>query len=182
MARQRAYQAARRKDPEFLAAERAKRSTPEYKAYIKAYHKEWYNRPGVLEQRREAIRQWGKSHPESRSRTFAKYYLNRRGAALAANVKRRAKAKGWAYDLDDHIPDLQARVDAGVCELTGYPFDVTRVPGGGRRFNAPSLDRIDPLKGYTHDNIRVVLYIVNVALNNWGENTLREVMTKWLTN
>jgi hypothetical protein len=54
------------------------------------------------------------------------------------------------------------------CALTGIPFQAGRT--GGSRINpyAPSLDRIDCARGYTKDNVRVILASVNVALNNFG--------------
>ena len=83
--------------------------------------------------------------------------------------------------MDGFLPEFQARIDAGFCELTGYPFDLTPAEEkGSRRFNGPSLDRIDSKKGYTRDNVRVVLNIVNYGLNIWSEDVLREVMSHWL--
>lgn len=72
-------------------------------------------------------------------------------------------------------------MEAGACELTGYPLDLVLDPVKHRRkFNGPSIDRIDSTKGYTYDNIRVVLNIVNYAMNVYGEDVLREVMSYWL--
>lgn len=51
----------------------------------------------------------------------------------------------------------------------------------GRKFNSPSLDRIDPSGGYTYDNVRVVLHLVNQALGDWGVETLSTVMRRWLS-
>jgi len=43
-----------------------------------------------------------------------------------------------------------------------------------------SIDRIDSKQGYVYGNVRVVLDIMNVAMNAWGEAVLRDVMSKWL--
>lgn len=42
--------------------------------------------------------------------------------------------------------------------------------GGGkaRRPYAPSLDRIDPGRGYEPDNVRLVCAVANFAMNAWG--------------
>jgi hypothetical protein len=52
----------------------------------------------------------------------------------------------------------------GVCALTGLPFinSAQAIAGksGGRPYS-PSIDRINPLKGYTQDNCRFVLFAVN---------------------
>lgn len=171
LARGREYLRKKRLDPEWHAKK---------KAYLKAYHDEYRKDPVKKARRDMQINEWGKAHPVAKSKSYAKYYLTRRGAALAANVKRRAKLRGFDYDLDDWVAEIQARIDAGVCEITGYPFDLTPATESSRRFNAPSIDRIDNSRGYTYDNIRIVLCLVNVALNDWGEDTLREVMLHWL--
>lgn len=46
----------------------------------------------------------------------------------------------------------------GRCELTGIPFVVAGTHG---KFFSPSLDRIDPKKGYVDDNCRFILFAVN---------------------
>ncbi len=52
----------------------------------------------------------------------------------------------------------------GVCVLTGLSFvvgngDVVRRQGGHPY--SPSIDKIDPAKGYTPDNCRFILWVVN---------------------
>ena len=86
----------------------------------------------------------------------------RRGMALVADAKQRAKAKSLPFSLDWR--DIQRRIDAGFCEVTRLPFDLS-VP---KSWNAPSLDRRVPRKGYTPENVRVVLYAVNVMASDWG--------------
>lgn len=38
---------------------------------------------------------------------------------------------------------------------------------------APSIDRIDPARGYTLGNIRVVSAIANMAMSDWGLTALQ---------
>ena len=57
----------------------------------------------------------------------------------------------------------------GRCELTGVLFEYTVRPGVRARPLIPSLDRIDPQKGYIKENLRVVCYAVNAAINEWGD-------------
>jgi hypothetical protein len=40
--------------------------------------------------------------------------------------------------------------------------------GKARRPYAPSLDRIDPRRGYEPDNVRLVCAVANFAMNAWG--------------
>jgi hypothetical protein len=86
-----------------------------------------------------------------------------------AIARYRAKQKGLPYALDENA--IQGAIDAGVCELTRIPFDLEH----GKTWNSPSLDRIDSSKGYTPDNVRVVLYCLNVMANIWGENKIIEI-------
>ncbi len=76
--------------------------------------------------------------------------------------------KGIPFDLWGHLPALQARIDAGKCEVTGLPFNLE----GGRTWDSPSLDRIDPQSGYVFSNVRVVCHGVNSAMGDWGEQQL----------
>jgi hypothetical protein len=56
------------------------------------------------------------------------------------------------------------------CPVSGLPFRVGAKDGNGNPHpQSASLDRIDPSKGYTPDNTRVVSYFVNVAKNAWSQ-------------
>jgi site-specific DNA-methyltransferase (adenine-specific) len=76
-----------------------------------------------------------------------------------------------AFDLYDHAEVIQAAIDAGVCQVTGLPFDFELK----RVWNTPSLDRIDSRRGYTIDNVRVVLFCVNMMAHTWGEDKIIEI-------
>ena len=93
----------------------------------------------------------------------------RRGHALVSVARQRARDKSLPCTLNPH--DVQNRVDAGRCELTGIPFNLK----DGKTWDSPSLDRIDSKKGYTPENTRVVLYCVNVMANIWGANKIVEI-------
>jgi hypothetical protein len=45
---------------------------------------------------------------------------------------------------------------------------------------SPSLDKIDPKKGYTKDNVRLVITAINLALNNFGEELVAKVAQAYL--
>lgn len=67
------------------------------------------------------------------------------------------------------------------CELTSIYFgekdkDWFRNPW------APSLDKINAKEGYTAENCRIVLTIVNGAMNEWGEDVLMHVAKALLTH
>lgn len=137
---------------------------------------EYRTRPGVSERRKLNFTKWANENPERIKERAAKRRLQKRAQCLVATVRTRAKKRGLEFDLDEHVAQLQTRIDSGKCELTGWPFDLSP----GRKFNSPSIDRIDPKGGYTYENVRLVLNMVNVALGDWGEEPLRDVMRSWL--
>jgi len=63
-----------------------------------------------------------------------------------------------------------------------FKFDTNKK---GKRFYTPygpSIDRIDSNKGYTKDNVRLVLVSVNIALNNFGEGVFETICRAYLSN
>ena len=144
-------------------------SNPESKrAYMKAY----LARPGVAEARKAKQKEWSianHAHLLAREKTRQ---LTKRAQCLVSYARRRARAKGMAFDLDSHIPDIQARIDAGRCEMTGIAFTLN----GGIRWDSPSLDRKNPSLGYTASNVRVIIHALNSAMGNWGEQRLIEIV------
>jgi hypothetical protein len=132
--------------------------------------------PEVKARRKETFSKWAGKNKEARAAYEAKRRLERRASVMVATARTRARKRGLAFDLEKYVPIIQERIDAGACEITGISFDLSP----GRKFNSPSIDRIDPHRGYTYDNIRLVLNLVNAALGDWGEQTLREVMGTWL--
>lgn len=103
------------------------------------------------------------------------YEATDKGRLLCYWAKQRARRKGVAYDLDEPRQDIANRVLKGVCEFSGMRFNLDE----GLNFYSPSLDRIRPESGYTHNNARVILYGWNVALGPWGEDVLREAINSW---
>ena len=80
----------------------------------------------------------------------------------------RARSRSWEFDLTEvWVRDRIAKQN-GRCVLTGIPFTTTPEPGRRNPF-APSIDRVDCSRGYTKDNVRIVLLSVNIALSDWGE-------------
>jgi len=97
-----------------------------------------------------------------------------------ASAKVRAAKKGLPFDLYDHVEHLRLLADRG-CQLTGIPFDVSMKGGRGRRNpRSLSIDRIDGNKGYVRSNVRLILWGLNIAFNNWGEDEFEEIARAWL--
>ncbi len=76
--------------------------------------------------------------------------------ALVA-ARGRCKTRGMEFDLTE--------ADVGEpthCAVTGLPLDMSKSFNDGNTF-CPSLDRIDPKKGYVKGNVRVVIHAYNLA-------------------
>jgi len=86
-------------------------------------------------------------------------------ASLLYGSRSRAKKMGLDFDLD--ITDI---VIPDVCPLLGIPLYMADKYGHD---NSASIDRIDPLKGYTKDNIWVISRKANAIKSN---ATAREII------
>ncbi len=69
----------------------------------------------------------------------------------------------------------------GKCLMTGVPF-ILELPHKDPRGNPwrPSIDRIEPLKGYELGNIRLVVKIGNYARHNFPEKDLGYFCKRYL--
>ena len=89
------------------------------------------------------------------------------------DAKKRARAKQLPFEIDEDDMLKQVEKNKLRCVLSAIIFrpcdDYYRNP------YRPSIDRIDCKKGYTKDNVRVVAYCVNAAMNEWGFDVLAEV-------
>ena len=72
---------------------------------------------------------------------------------MVQDACQRARKKGLEFNLTEH--DI---VIPSHCPALGIPIFCE---GGRATANSPSLDRIDPSKGYTRDNIVVVSHRAN---------------------
>lgn len=80
----------------------------------------------------------------------------------------RSKAKGVEFSLlIDDVREIVRR-SAGRCEVTGVAL---RKSGAFK----PSIDRIDPKKGYIKSNVRLTCLVANTAMLNYGEDVLLEM-------
>lgn len=90
--------------------------------------------------------------------------------AITVGAMVRAKKRGIPYDSD--LLEWAAARYTGRCELTGLEFRPNRGHGCGPAPFSPSIDRIDPLLGYTKGNCRFILHAINAMK---GSGTDEEV-------
>lgn len=107
----------------------------------------------------------GECNPCAKLRWNADNAVKVRAQRLHGNAQKRAKASGWP------APDfgslwLEEKILAGVCEVTGIPFDLTSQTSNtvhAKNPWVPSIDRIDSSKPYAKDNVQLVVYMYNVC-------------------
>ena len=86
----------------------------------------------------------------------------------------RHRAKRDRRDCDITLDFLKGLYygNQGRCALTKRVFDWSRLSDYPINPNAMTLDRIDPSKGYTVGNVRLITYHTNIALNQFGLDAL----------
>jgi hypothetical protein len=82
---------------------------------------------------------------------------------LIKRAQRNAKKRGIEFGLTQ--TDILPMLRVGSCPLSGYKFRYTY---GAYDAYAPSLDRIDSDKGYVPGNVRIVCFLLNVGMNQFG--------------
>lgn len=97
-----------------------------------------------------------------------------RAKVLIAHARLRAGKKGLAFELD--IDWAAKAIISGKCEVTGLAFDLSLT--GERNLYGPSLDRVEPSKGYTKENTKVVLFGYNACKNTATEDEARDFFCK----
>lgn len=90
-----------------------------------------------------------------------------RAKKLCASARRRAAELGVDFDLDARW--VEQRITVGRCEVTSLPFELAARGKGRQHPFAPSLDRKDSSLGYTKANVRVVVWIHNLAKSDWDD-------------
>jgi hypothetical protein len=98
-----------------------------------------------------------------------------RAITLLSNARKRCKERGVPLELSVDWVDKQLII--GACQITGIPFNLEPTPEHvTRRWDAPSLDRIDKNQHYTETNTRVVLWAVNCALAEYGTEIMLPIL------
>jgi hypothetical protein len=139
---------------EYIRNRRAK--DPE--AYRK-WHREYRARNrGTLLEKNRAYRA---SRREIESEYSKRWREKSPDAAMLSAARGRAKKQGIECSItveDILIPD--------VCPILGIPFGPNTRRGNGAFSDSPSLDKIDPTKGYVPGNVQVVSRKANTMKSN----------------
>ena len=110
--------------------------------------------------------------PNYRNCEYKKIVTTPKGRAshMWLGARNRAKDKNLDFNLSKSA--IVFKIEHGFCEVTGLKFELNQNQATFQNPYAPSLDRIDSNKGYTDENVRVVLYAVNRALGEEGERIM----------
>jgi hypothetical protein len=106
----------------------------------------------------------------ARSKFRMRHSVEGRSSILIYSATRRALQEGYEFGLT--VEWVASKLQKGTCEATGIPFDLSPSNETIRNKYAPSLDRIDNTKGYTEDNVRLVVWMYNVAKNEYSHEDL----------
>jgi hypothetical protein len=99
---------------------------------------------------------------------------------IVSDIKTRAKIKNLNFDLTAEYIEELFKTQKGVCAVTKLPMNFERSGWMKRNPYMASIDRIIPEQGYTKENIRWVLYAVNLALCNWGEGVFKKIAESYM--
>jgi hypothetical protein len=98
-----------------------------------------------------------------------------RAVSLMGNARKRCKEKGIELSITQAW--VEEHLFRGTCEITGLHFCFEPPDQKAtRRWDAPSLDRINKDKPYTEDNTRVILWAVNCALSEYGTEIMLPIL------
>ena len=105
-----------------------------------------------------------------------------RGRAGKLVTDAKTSSKKRKLEINISVDWVEQKLKNGVCELTGLPFDFTPAQHTQLNKYAPSLDRINSKKGYTKDNVRVVLWAVNAALGQYDDEEMLPILEAMVEN
>lgn len=154
---------------------------PVQERYKTEYKKQWYKDNKVRLSAEDRIKYLDSR--ENRLIQASERYYNPENVVsnLLRNAKRRAKEASIDFDLDKDFIDILYNQQGGKCAVTGIDFIFEKGETFRRPF-APSIDRVDSTIGYIKDNVRLVCTVVNISLNEFGEEVFRKMCEAYLEN
>ncbi len=90
-----------------------------------------------------------------------------RASLLVAGARNRALKTDVQFNIT--FDDVYPTILAGTCPKTGFTFDLSPHVDLRRHPLAPSIDRIDSLKGYVRGNVQIVCNWYNLAKHELSE-------------
>ena len=134
-----------------------------------------WNEPKLCKHGHIAKRNKQRSCVECRREHNIEWRSENRAKSLISSAKNRATKKGLPFDLDQHVGYFKRTLEIGKCQLTGISFDLNTARSRVANPFAPSLDRIKPELGYVKNNVRIILWALNVGFSSWGIEKYQEI-------
>lgn len=133
--------------------------------------------------RAEYRKKYYEEHKEHHSKLVRSLYRRnrkipeRKAQMMLTWIRSRAKRKNLDFDIDKEF--ILRKLEKGVCEVTGLRLDLEDEGRNGARINpyGPSIDRIDPEQGYIKSNCRMVVWIYNVAKQDFSDDDVMVLAT-----
>lgn len=93
---------------------------------------------------------------------------------MVCGARRRAKNKGLPFDIDG---DYIRSIAPSHCPVFNVPLEWSAERSNGRAIfpNSPSLDRIDPSKGYVKGNVWIISHKANTIKSYASHEELKLV-------
>lgn len=114
-----------------------------------------YKDPIIAKQKRtERWERWAKRNPEKANSRMREWRHRNPKNILLLSAKRRAKEKNIEFSLTlSDIPDIPK-----MCPVAQIPIFVRPDKAQGPCENSPTLDRVNPNKGYVKGNVQVLSF------------------------
>lgn len=126
-------------------------------------------------------KQWYKDGGAKKQQLYKKANPVRRiTSSLVDGARRRAKDKSLPFEIDlDYVRSMvgENAEFASHCPVFGIALDWSCMRDNGRKplFNSPSMDRIDPERGYVKNNIWIISFKANVIKSDASHEELKLV-------
>lgn len=100
--------------------------------------------------------------------------ITKQTGQMVASARRRAKKKNLPFDINH---DYIRSIVPSHCPIFGMPLEWSTQRGNGNIAlpNSPSLDRIDPSKGYIKGNIWIISHRANQIKSDASHDELKRV-------
>ena len=141
-----------------------------------ARFKEFGQKPQDPAQRSQALKKWNSGEKARIAKQRWKEKSPKRAWAVYAvgGAKDRARRLGLPFDLDK---DYVAAIIPDACPVFGTPF--LFIGGKRTRPDSPTIDRVQPSKGYVKGNVAVISMRANAIKSNASADEIQRV-ADWL--